>query len=88
VLMDVTQLLELRKNLNADFTDGQIKISITDMVTKIVANTIKKRPIISSILEEDSIRLPQNINIGIAVSLEQGLVVPVIKYADEKEVYL
>jgi pyruvate dehydrogenase E2 component (dihydrolipoamide acetyltransferase) len=87
VLMDVTELLELRKKLNADLTDGQIKISVTDMLTKIVAKAIKKHPIVNSILEQDSIRLLKNINIGIAVSLEHGLIVPVIKDADKKDVF-
>ena len=87
VLMDVTELLELRKKLNADLTDGQIKISVTDMLTKIVAKAIEKHPIVNSTLEQDSIRLLRNINIGIAVSLEQGLIVPVIKDANKKDVF-
>jgi pyruvate dehydrogenase E2 component (dihydrolipoamide acetyltransferase) len=87
VLMDVTELLELRKKLNADLTDGQIKISVTDMLTKIAAKAIEKHPLVNSILEQDSIRLLKNINIGIAVSLEQGLIVPVIKDADKKDVF-
>jgi pyruvate dehydrogenase E2 component (dihydrolipoamide acetyltransferase) len=87
VLVDVTELLELREKLNADLTDGQIKLSITDMLTKIIAIAIKKHPIINSIFEEDSIRLIKNINIGIAVSLEKGLIVPVIKNADKKDVF-
>ena len=87
MLVDVTELLEFRKKLNGDLADGQIKISVTDMLTKIVAKAIKKHPIINSVLEEDSIRLLRNINIGIAVSLEQGLIVPVIKDADKKDVF-
>jgi pyruvate dehydrogenase E2 component (dihydrolipoamide acetyltransferase) len=87
VFADVTELLELRKKLNTNLIDGQASISITDMLTKIIAKSLKKFPILNATLEGDSIKLLRNINIGIAVSLEQGLIVPVIKDADKKDVF-
>jgi pyruvate dehydrogenase E2 component (dihydrolipoyllysine-residue acetyltransferase) len=87
VLVDVTELLELRKKLNAQLPDGQMKVSITDMLTKIIAKALRRFPMVNATLEGDTIKLLKNINIGIAVSLEEGLIVPVIKNADKKDVF-
>ena len=81
VSVDVSALLALRKSINEDLEE---KISITDMLVKIAARALKMRPNINIALAGDSIRHYQEPNIGVAVALENGLVVPVVKDADTK----
>lgn len=62
----------------------EIKPTYTDILTKVVAGLLKKHPYLNSTLEGDKIKIIEEINIGIAVALDQGLIVPVIKNADKK----
>ena len=75
---------ELIKNRTIINQNNNLKISFNDILVKGVAMAIKKHPIINSSWEVNSIQFHKNINIGIAVSLTNGLVVPVIKNADQK----
>ncbi len=74
-------LMEERKLMN---NKNNTKISFNDIIVKAVSMAIKKHPIINSSWFETYIKLNKEINIGIAVSVENGLVVPVIKNADLK----
>tara|TARA_B100000809_G_scaffold266703_1_gene330871 strand:- start:765 stop:2351 length:1587 start_codon:yes stop_codon:yes gene_type:complete len=61
-----------------------VKISFNDMVIKAVAAALKKHPVINSAWQEDTIRRNEHINVGVAVSVEDGLLVPVVRFADGK----
>ena len=74
-------LIESRKLINEK---NNIKISFNDILVKAVSMAIRKHPYINSSWLDTHIRLNQDINIGIAVALENGLVVPVIRNADSK----
>lgn len=87
VQVDVTPLLELRQALNSNLKEGQVKLTVTDMLTRIVAKALTKHPIVNSTLDGDSIKLIKDVNLGIAVALDNGLVVPVIRNADKKDVF-
>jgi len=63
---------------------GAQKISATAMFVKLVAATLRRHPFLNSSLRENEIILHQDINIGVAVALENGLIVPVIRNADRK----
>jgi len=63
---------------------GGKRPSYTDLLVKAVALTLRKIRILNSIFEDDQIKIIKDINVGIAVSLENGLVVPVVKNADKK----
>jgi pyruvate dehydrogenase E2 component (dihydrolipoamide acetyltransferase) len=60
------------------------KISATAMLVKLVASTLARHPYLNSSLNNDEILLHRDINIGVAVALENGLIVPVVKNADKK----
>jgi pyruvate dehydrogenase E2 component (dihydrolipoamide acetyltransferase) len=64
--------------------DNGSRIPITALLAHIAAKALRSYPIINSILENDQIKIIKDVNIGIAVSVEDGLVVPVLHYADEK----
>lgn len=61
-----------------------VKISFNDMIIKAVAAALKKHPVINSAWQEDTIRRNEHINVGVAVSVEDGLLVPVVRFADGK----
>jgi len=70
-----------RKDINAD---PNVKISYNDIVIKAVAGALRKHPMINSSWNGDTIEVHQDINIGVAVAVDDGLVVPVIRNADAK----
>ncbi len=76
---DVTDLQQMRETLKQDFD-----LAYTDMIVKAVALTLKEYPRLNAHVEGERIRLSQHIHIGIAVALEDGLIVPVVRHADRK----
>ncbi len=83
--VDMTNFIKARKDYNdLALERGDDKVSVTAMLVKLVAMVIADHPMINSSLVEDSIVLHQDINIGVAVALEQGLIVPVVKNANQK----
>lgn len=83
VKADVTDLIELRTKLNET---RQVKISYNDFIIRAIAIGLQKFPIMTGQLAGDTIKLPDTINIGLAVSTPNGIVVPVVKDAHKKDV--
>ena len=80
---DVTPMVELRDSLRKKYADTELpRISYNDIVAYAVCRTLKDYPIMNSCLTEGGIELAQNVNLGIAVALDDGLVVPNVKMAD------
>ena len=81
----MSEFTSARNKLNelAKKSDEQ-KISATAMFVKLVASTLARHPYLNSSLKNDEILLHRDINIGVAVALENGLIVPVVKNADKK----
>jgi pyruvate/2-oxoglutarate dehydrogenase complex dihydrolipoamide acyltransferase (E2) component len=80
--VDFTELITLRKNL---VSEGKGRISYTIFIVKAVAQALKEYPLLNSSLVDGKIVMKKYRNIGVAVAREkQGLVVPVIRRADEK----
>ncbi len=61
-----------------------VKISFNDMVLKAVALSLKQHPKVNSSWLGDKIRINHHVNIGVAVAVEDGLLVPVVRFADTK----
>ncbi|MFT3947241.1 MAG: pyruvate dehydrogenase complex dihydrolipoamide acetyltransferase [Agriterribacter sp.] len=61
-----------------------VKISFNDMVVKAAAMALKKHPAVNSSWMNESIRQWHHVHIGVAVAIEDGLIVPVIRFADQK----
>jgi pyruvate dehydrogenase E2 component (dihydrolipoamide acetyltransferase) len=84
--IDMTKASALRNQIN-DFTQTEkepIKISFNDLVTKAVALALVRMPEINVSFDGENLLFKKHINIGLAVALEQGLIVPVIRDADRK----
>jgi len=84
VSVDMSGILALRKNINEGVKDKD-KISVTALLTKAVARAIEINPIVNITLDGDEVKTLKDINIGMAVAVPDGLIVPVIKNANEKK---
>ncbi len=80
--IDMDAAIEARKSLNAG--EEEQKISFNDLVIKAVAIALRKHPFVNSSWEGDKIVQHGDINIGVAVAVDEGLLVPVIRHADYK----
>jgi len=79
--INMDNAISARKSLNA--MEG-IKVSFNDMVIKSVAHALKQHPTVNSAWLGDVIRRNQHVHIGVAVAVDEGLLVPVIRFADTK----
>ncbi len=83
--IDFTRIVKIREKEKSKYEQRNgVKLTYMPFITRAVVATLRKMPIINAQLEGDAIRYPANINIGIAVALDWGLIVPVIKAAEEK----
>jgi pyruvate dehydrogenase E2 component (dihydrolipoamide acetyltransferase) len=78
---DVTRLMEVRKELNEG---GEYRYSLNDFVLRATAQALLRYPRINVRLEDQEMVWPGEINLGMAVALEEGLIVPVIQNAEQK----
>ncbi|MFM1913156.1 MAG: hypothetical protein RIR51_994 [Bacteroidota bacterium] len=79
--INMDKAMEIRKTLVETMP---VKISFNDMVIKATALALKQHPKVNSYWMEDRIRVNHHVHIGMAVAVEDGLLVPVIRFADEK----
>jgi pyruvate dehydrogenase E2 component (dihydrolipoamide acetyltransferase) len=80
---DVTALVDLRDVLRQRW---DARISYTDLIVKAAALALREHPILNSTLVGEEIVLQDKVNVGVAVALEEGLIVPVVRGADTKSV--
>ncbi len=84
---DVQQLVELRAELNSRLTAaGRHKISLNDLIVRACALALRDHADVNASLSGDTLRRHQEINIGLAVAVDNGLLVPVLRNADRKSV--
>ena len=83
VKVDVTDLVELRTKLNAA---GNSKVAYNDFIIKAVAAGLEKFPIMTGQLVGETIQLVSTIDIGLAMSVPEGLIVPIVRNANKKTV--
>ena len=81
--IDMEKALELRKDLNTAL-EGEVKISVTDMIIRASALALLEHPEVHRSWVAEGLAYHSHANVGIAVALEEGLIVPVIRHADEK----
>jgi len=83
--IDMTACLSLREQLKEEVEKRiQVRLTLTDLLVRMVASALKDHPIINSRIEGDQIHLLDEINIGVAIAIENGLIVPVVHHADRK----
>jgi len=86
--VDVTKLVEIRKNLASELAKEQIKLTYLPFIIKAVTRALKQYPMFNASLDEETneIVLKKRYHIGIATATKAGLVVPVIRDADQKSI--
>jgi pyruvate dehydrogenase E2 component (dihydrolipoamide acetyltransferase) len=82
--VDMEKLLTLREEILTEFEESEgIRISINDFLIKAVALTLKEFPLVNSMVSGEEIRIFSEINVGLAVAMEDGLIVPAIPRTDQ-----
>jgi pyruvate dehydrogenase E2 component (dihydrolipoamide acetyltransferase) len=81
IQVDMDQAVSSRAKINET---SPVKISFNDFVLKATALALKKHPAVNSSWMGDKIRVNHHVNIGVAVAVEDGLLVPVVRFADTK----
>ena len=79
--IEMDEAMKAREAIN---TVAEVKISFNDLVIKAVAASLRKNPKVNSSWLGDKIRYNNHIHIGVAVAVEDGLLVPVVRFADGK----
>jgi len=79
--IDMDKAVESRAKLNEV---SPVKISFNDLVLKATSVALKQHPAVNSSWQGDKIRVNHHVNIGVAVAVEDGLLVPVVRFADTK----
>ena len=82
--VDFSRIDELRKKKKADYESAGVKLTYTGFIAKATVDTIRQFPFSNASIDGENIVYKRDINLGIAVALESGLIVPVIRNADEK----
>ena len=85
-LIDVTELLALRVQINEQLGEGERRVSVNDLIVKACALTLRAVPEVNVSFAGDKILKKKRIHVGIAVPTERGLIVPVISDTDQKSV--
>lgn len=79
--INMDKALEARTAMNAS---GEVKISVNDMIVKASSIALRKHPWVNASWLGTKIRFNHHIHIGVAMAVEDGLLVPVVKFADQK----
>ena len=82
VSIDMDNAMEARTSINRSI--NPLKISFNDLVVKAVAVSLKENPKVNASWYGDFIRYNEHVHIGVAVAVDEGLLVPVVRFADEK----
>ena len=80
--IEMDRAAEMRKGINA--LDPDLKISINDIVIKVVASALVQHPAVNASFQDKFIRYYEHADVGVAVAIEDGLITPVIRSADQK----
>jgi pyruvate dehydrogenase E2 component (dihydrolipoamide acetyltransferase) len=83
-VVDVGALLAFRKQINAEAAESGVKVSVTDLLIRACAVTLRRHPQVNSSWGGDKIIRRGRVNVGLAVALDDGLIVPVVRDADRK----
>ena len=81
--IDYTRIVGLRAKKKKEYADRGVNLTYLAFIAKAVSDALRRHPVVNSAVSGESTILRRDINLGIAVALDWGLIVPVIKHADE-----
>src|SRR5215213_4835995 len=80
--IEMDRAAEMRKGINA--LDPDLKISINDIIIKVAAAALIQHPQVNASFQEKIVRYYEHADIGVAVAIEDGLITPIVRAADQK----
>lgn len=80
--IEMDRAAEMRRGINA--LDPELKISINDIIIKVTAAALMQHPAVNASFQEKIVRYYEHADIGVAVAIEDGLITPVVRAADQK----
>jgi 2-oxoglutarate dehydrogenase E2 component (dihydrolipoamide succinyltransferase) len=81
--VDYTRIAQIRAKKKKEYAERGVNLTFLAFIAKVIAENLRKHPIVNAAVSGESTIYRRDINIGIAVALDWGLIVPVIKHADE-----
>jgi pyruvate dehydrogenase E2 component (dihydrolipoamide acetyltransferase) len=84
--VDMTRADQLRLKHKASFEERGVRLTYTAFILKAVVDGLKAFPVLNASVDGDNVVYHKDINLGVAVALDRGLIVPVIHHADERNV--
>ena len=81
--IDYSRVAELRRKHKAAYTERGVSLTYLAFIAKVCAENLRKHPVVNAAVSGNNIIYRADVNIGIAVALDWGLIVPVVKRADE-----
>ena len=84
--IDMTRVDQLRQKHKAAFEVRGVRLTYTPFILKAVVDALKAFPVLNASIDGDNVVYRKDVNLGVAVALDWGLIVPVIHHADEKNV--
>ena len=82
--VNFSRLAQIRDQRKSEFERAGAKLTYMSFITKAVVDALREVPIVNASVDGDNVIYHKEINVGIAVALDWGLIVPVVKHADEK----
>ena len=82
--VNFSTLEKIRREKKDEYDQLGARLTYMAFIAKVIVDTIRRHPIINASLDGDNVIYKKDVNLGVAVALESGLIVPVIKNADEK----
>ena len=82
--VDFHRVSKLREKKKAEYERNGTKLTFTAFIAKVAVDALREFPVVNASVDGGNIVFKKDVNLGIAVALEQGLIVPVIRNADEK----
>jgi 2-oxoglutarate dehydrogenase E2 component (dihydrolipoamide succinyltransferase) len=78
------RIAALREKRKVDYEAAGARLTFTAFIAKVIVDALRQFPLVNASIDGDNIVYRKDINLGIAVALDNGLIVPVIRNADEK----
>ena len=82
--VDFSTIEKLRQQKKAEYEQAGARLTYMAFIARVIAEALRRHPIINASIDGENVIYKKDINLGVAVALDEGLIVPVIKHADEK----
>ena len=82
--VNFSRVAELRDQKKAEYEQHGVKLTFLGFIAKVLVDALRAHPVLNASLDGDNIVYKKDVNLGVAVALDWGLIVPVVAHADEK----